>query len=104
MLKGISELQKRMAAVQTELEAASFTGESAEGIVKVTITGKGELTRVVIDPMAMTEDPETLADLVVVASRKAHAAKEVVAKEKLATLTVGALPFGLKIPMSGLGV
>lgn len=101
MLKGITELQRKMEAVQKEIAEASFDGEAAQGLVKVTMTGKGEITRVVIDPSVMTEDAETLSDLVVVASRKAYDAKEAMAKAKLSGIASGLMPLGLKIP--GLG-
>jgi DNA-binding YbaB/EbfC family protein len=101
MLKGMQELQRRMDTIQTELGDAVFEGEAANGLVKVSVTGKGEIKRVVIDPSVMTEDSDTVADLVVVAAKKAHDAKEVVAKQKLASVSSGLLPLGLKIP--GLG-
>lgn len=101
MLKGITELQKRVEAVQNEIAQAQFDGAAANGLVKVTINGKGELKSVVIDPSVLTEDAETVGDLVVVATNKAHEAKEAMAKQKLSGLGAGLLPLGLKIP--GLG-
>lgn len=98
MLAGMMDLQKKMDAVQRELGEAVFTGESGGGLVKVTMTGKGEIKSVVLDKAVMTEDTETVGDLVVVATRKAYEAKEALAKEKLASITKGVLPFGLKVP------
>jgi DNA-binding YbaB/EbfC family protein len=101
MLKGIAQLQRKIDAVQKEIAEASFDGEAAAGLVKVTMSGKGEITRVEINPVVMAEDAETLADLVVVAARKAYDAKEAVSKEKLAAIAPGLGSLGLKIP--GLG-
>ncbi len=101
MLKGITELQKRMDAVQKEIAEATFEGAAAQGMVKVTMTGKGEIKSVSIDPSVMTEDAETVADLVTVAARKAYDSKEALAKQKLSGIASGLLPMGLKIP--GLG-
>jgi DNA-binding YbaB/EbfC family protein len=101
MLKGIQELQRRMDTIQAELGDAVFEGEAADGLVKVSVTGKGEIKRVTIDPAVMSEGAEMVGDLVVVAARKAHDSKEVVAKEKLASVSAGLLPLGMKIP--GLG-
>lgn len=99
MFKGLMDLQKKMDAVQQELGVAVFEGASAGGLVKVSMTGKGELKSVVIDPAVLTsEDAETVGDLIVVATRKAYEAKEEVAKSKLAAATAGVLPFGLKMP------
>ena len=101
MLKSIQQMQSRMDTIQKELGEAEFDGDAANGLVKVTVTGKGEIVRVTLDPSVMTEDAETVSDLIVVAARKASAAKEVVAKEKLASISAGLLPMGMKLP--GLG-
>lgn len=101
MLKGITELQKRMDAVQKEIAETNFEGSAAQGLVKVTMTGKGEVTRVTVDPTVLTEDAETVGDLVTVAAAKAYEAKEAMAKQKLSGIASGLLPMGLKIP--GLG-
>lgn len=101
MLKGINELQKRMDTVQKEIAEQVFEGNSAQGMVKVKMTGKGEIKSVAIDPSLMTEDSETLGDLVTVAAKNAYDAKEAVAKEKLSGIAKGLLPMGLKLP--GLG-
>jgi DNA-binding YbaB/EbfC family protein len=101
MLKSMQQLQVRMDTIQKELGEAVFDGEAANGLVKVSVTGKGEIKLVLIDPSVMSEDADTIGDLVVVAARKAHQAKEAVAKEKLASVSSGLLPLGMKIP--GLG-
>lgn len=101
MLKGITELQKRVETAQNEIAASEFDGSAANGLVKVVINGKGELKRVDIHPTVLTEDAETVGDLVIVATNNAHAAKEVFAKQKLSGMATGLLPLGLKIP--GLG-
>lgn len=98
MLSGMKALQQRMDVIQKELGEAVFEGEAANGLVKVAVTGKGEILRVTLDPSLLSEDADTLGDLVVVASKKAHAAKEAVAKEKLASVSKGLLPFGLSVP------
>lgn len=101
ILKGITELQKRVDAAQKEISAGLFDGTAANNLVKVTITGKGEIRNVFIDPSLMSEDAGTISDLIVVAGNKANEAKEVFSQSKLAGIANGALPLGLKIP--GLG-
>lgn len=101
MLKGIQQLQQRMDAVQKEISDSVFEGSAAQGLVKVEMTGKGEVKRVTIDPSVLDEGAETVADLVTVAARKAYDAKEVMAKEKLSSIAGGLSPLGIKIP--GLG-
>ena len=101
LLKGLGEMQKRMEAAQKALSEASFDGAAANGLVKVVMTGNGELKSLVIDPSVMSEDSETLADLVIVATRQAFEAKEKQAKEKLAGMASGLLPLGMKLPGFG---
>jgi len=101
LLKGITELQKRMETIQNELTSAVYRAEAAQGLVKVEMTGKGEIKSLVIDPSVLQEDAETVADLVRVACGKAFDAKEAAAKAKLAGVSSGLLPMGFKLP--GLG-
>jgi DNA-binding YbaB/EbfC family protein len=101
MMKGLVQMQQRVNAIQTEIAAAEFEGSAAGGLVKVRINGKGELLRVDFDPSVFSEDRETVGDLVVVASRVAHEAKEAMVKQKTASIASGLLPLGMKIP--GLG-
>lgn len=98
LLKSITELQKRMETIQRELADAVYPGDAAQGLVKVEMTGKGEIKSLNIDPSVLQEDAETVADLVRVACNKAFEAKEAAAKAKLASVSSGLLPMGLKIP------
>ena len=102
LLKGLSEMQKRMEAAQKALSEADFEGEAANGLVKVVMSGKGELKSLRLDPSVLTEDNETVADLIVVASRKAYDAKEKKAKEQLSGMASGLLPLGMKLPGFGI--
>lgn len=101
MVKGIMQLQQRVDAIQKEIAVAEFEGSAAGGLVTVRINGKGELLRVALAPAVLTEEAELIGELVVVASRIAHEAKEVMVKQKTATIASGLLPMGLKLP--GLG-
>lgn len=101
MVAGIAKMQKQAQAIQAEIAKAQFDGVAANGLVKVTINGEGKLLDIKLDQSVMSEDADTVADLVIVATNKAHEAKEVMAKQKLATLGAGLLPLGMKIP--GLG-
>lgn len=101
MLKTIAEMQKRVTQINDEISVSIFHGEAAQGLVKVSINGKGEVQRVDISPAVMAEGAETVGDLVAVAARKANEAKETELKKKMSGITSGLLPFGIKIP--GLG-
>ena len=56
MLQKVQKMQAEMQKVQAELQARTFESTSGGGAVKVTVTGKKELTGVVIDPQVV--DPE----------------------------------------------
>jgi DNA-binding YbaB/EbfC family protein len=101
MLKSITQLQARINAAQKEISAMQFEGVAANGLVKVTLAGTGEVKRVTFDASLQGEDLETLGDLAAVALNDAHNNKEAETKKKLGSLTNGVLPMGLKLP--GLG-
>ena len=88
------QMQQDMARVQSELEAAQVDGSAGGGVVSATVTGKGELVSITIDPSAVDPaDVEMLQDLVVAAVNDALRASRDLAEEKMATVTGG-----LKIP------
>ena len=98
MLKGIAELQKRVNEMQKELSAMVFEGNAGGNLVSVAVTGAGEVQSLKINPALMTEDAETIEDLVVAALNNANANKEKTSKEKLSGIAGGLLPLGIKLP------
>lgn len=99
MMGKIKEMQTRMAEVQEELSALEIEGQSGGGLVKVTLSGKGDMRKVAIDPSLMKPDEaEILEDLIVAASQDAKGKVEAVAQEKLSSVTGGLpLPPGMKL-------
>jgi nucleoid-associated protein EbfC len=88
------QMQQEMARVQSELEAAKVDGSAGGGVVTATVTGKGELVTITIDPSAVDPaDVEMLQDLVVAAVNDALRASRELAESKMAAVTGG-----LKIP------
>jgi nucleoid-associated protein EbfC len=88
------QMQQEMARVQSELEAAQVDGSAGGGVVSATVTGKGELVSITIDPSAVDPaDVEMLQDLVVAAVNDALRASRELAEEKM-----GAVTGGLKLP------
>ena len=88
------QMQQNMARVQSELEAAQVDGSAGGGVVSATVTGKGEVVSITIDPSAVDPtDVEMLQDLVVAAVNDALRASRELAEEKMAAVTGG-----LKIP------
>jgi nucleoid-associated protein EbfC len=99
MMKQAQELQAKMAELQTELEALEVEGTSGAGVVKVTLTGKGIMTRIAIDPSLIKPDEaEILEDLIVAAHNDAKQKAEQAVSAKMQALAGGLpLPPGLKL-------
>ena len=99
MMKQAHALQGRMAEMQAELERTLVEGRSGGGMVVVTLTGKGDMAQVKIDPSLLKpEDAEILEDLIVAAHNDAKAKVEETMKEKMKSLTGGLpMPPGLKL-------
>ncbi|MCO6416481.1 YbaB/EbfC family nucleoid-associated protein [Siccirubricoccus sp. KC 17139] len=100
MLKQAQQMQTRMQEMQAKLEAAVVEGVAGAGMVKVTLSGKGDLKRVAIDPSLMTaDDREVLEDLLVAAHADAKQKVEASMAEEMQKATAGLnLPAGMKLP------
>ena len=101
MLKQAQQMQTRMAEMQKKLEAHEVDGESGGGMVRVTLTGKGEARRVKIDPSIVdAAEVEILEDLVVAAFNDAKGKLEAHLADEMAKVTGGlSLPPGMKLPV-----
>jgi DNA-binding YbaB/EbfC family protein len=99
MMKQAQELQGRMAEMQAEMERTMIEGRSGGGMVAVTLTGKGDMAGVKIDPnLLKSEEAEILEDLLIAAHNDAKLKVEEAMKEKMKSLTGGLpLPPGLKL-------
>jgi nucleoid-associated protein EbfC len=100
MMKQAQAMQAKMAELQTELDQTLVEGEAGGGLVKVTLTAKGALQGVSIDPSLLTvEEKDVLEDLIVTAHAQARQKGEEAMAEKMKALTGGLqLPPGLKLP------
>jgi len=92
IMKQAKALQSKMEGMQAELDALEVEGAAGGGVVRVTMTGKGVLKRVSIDPALMKADEcEILEDLIVAAANDAKGKVERLAAEKMQSLA-GGLP------------
>jgi DNA-binding YbaB/EbfC family protein len=100
LMKQASQMQKKMEDMQASLEAMTVEGSAGAGMIVVTMSGKGELRSVKIDPkLADPAEMEMLQDLLVAAHADAKRKIEAVAAEEMAKVTGGLnLPPGLKLP------
>lgn len=95
MMKQVQKMQQDMMKMQQELEAKTYTAAAGGGVVSATVTGKRELTALVIDPDAVDpEDVELLQDMVIAAVNEALRAAESDSASTMQGLTGGLnLPF-----------
>jgi DNA-binding YbaB/EbfC family protein len=98
MMKQVQNLQARAQQMQEDLAAMELEGQSGAGLVKVTLSGKGDVRAVKIDPSLMKpEESEILEDLVVAACADARAKVDAAMQAKMAEVTGGLpIPPGLK--------
>ena len=100
MMKQAQEIQQKMQDGQRELEELEVTGKSGGGMCQVTLNGKGEARKVLIDPsLVKPEDAEVLEDLIVAAINDARAKSDELMREKMQDITGGLpLPPGMQLP------
>jgi DNA-binding YbaB/EbfC family protein len=99
MMKQVGQMQARVQQMQEELAALEIDGQSGGGLVHVTLTGKGDVKRVRIDPsLAKADEVEILEDLVVAAAADAKGKLDVTLQAKMQEMAGGLpLPPGLKL-------
>ena len=97
MMKQAQQMQSRMAEMQAKLEASTMQGQAGGGMVKVTLSGKGDLKAVNIDPSLMVaDDREVLEDLLLAAHADAKQKVEAMMAEEMQKATAGMnIPGGL---------
>lgn len=99
LLKQAQAVQENMQKAQAEVAKVSATGESGGGMVKVTMNGRHEVSRVQLEPALMNEEREVLEDLVAAAINDAVHRIGVAVQEKMSGAMAGLqLPPGMKLP------
>ncbi len=99
LMQKAQEMQKEMQKAQEELANTLVTGESGGGMVRITMKGTHEVTKVELDDVILSDDKEMLEDLIAAAIN--DAAHKVVknSKDSMADMTSGLnLPPGFKLP------
>ncbi|HTA76256.1 MAG TPA: YbaB/EbfC family nucleoid-associated protein [bacterium] len=92
MIRQAQLIKEKMGQFQKDLETQSFTGTAGKGLVAVTVNGKHDVLKVVIDPKA-ADDTEKLQELIKEAIN--DAGHQVNAKLKA---EVGKMTGGLGLP------
>ena len=72
LMKQAQRMQRQMEESQKELEVKEFTATAGGGAVEVTVTGKKEMTKIIIDKDAVDPDEtEMLQDMIMAAVNEA---------------------------------
>ncbi len=100
MMKKAQAVQAKLQEAQDELGRLEVEGEAGGGMVRLTLSARGDLKGVSIDALLMTPaDREMLEDLIVAAFADGKAKADRAAAEKMQSLTAGLpLPPGMKLP------
>jgi DNA-binding YbaB/EbfC family protein len=99
MMKQAAQLQTKMQEMQAELDSITVEGAAGGGLVSVTLSAKGDLKAVRIDPsLIKPEEKEIVEDLIVAAHADARRKAEGVLQDKMKGLTGGLpLPPGMTL-------
>ena len=100
MMQQAKEMQDRMQQMQIELAEREVQGESGGGLVKVTMTCKGNVRKLDIAPEIIDrDDKETLEDLVMAAINMARQkADQTMADETQKMMQDMGLPANVELP------
>jgi DNA-binding YbaB/EbfC family protein len=100
LMKQAQAMQEKIQAMQAEMERLEVEGQSGGGMVRVTLSAKGQMRNLVIDDQLLKpEEKQILEDLIVTAHEDARKKAERLIEEKMQGMTAGlALPPGMKLP------
>jgi len=101
LMKQAQQLQSKMADMQASLDDLEVEGIAGGGMVTVTLSGKGAMRGVKVDPSLLKEEEgEILEDLIVAAHAEARNKMEQAVAEKMKEVTGGLpLPPGMNLGM-----
>lgn len=96
LMKQAQRMQRQMEESQKELEEKEFTTKAGGGAVEVTVTGKKEVTKILIDKDAVDPDEvDMLQDMIMAAVNEALRMAEEANAQIMNKMTggLGGLPF-----------
>jgi DNA-binding YbaB/EbfC family protein len=100
MMKQAQEMQAKLGQMQAQMEATEFEGQAASGAVKITLTGKGKMTRIALDASIVNAaEKDMLEDLILLAHNDAKDKADAALANAMGSVTSGLnLPAGMKLP------
>ena len=88
MMKQAQKMQQDLLKMQQQLEEQTYTAASGGGVVSATVSGKREVTQIVIDPEAVDpDDVEMLQDMIVAAVNEALRKAEEASNQSMSKIT-----------------
>jgi len=98
MMQQAQQMQSKLAEMQNRLAETEVTGTAGGNSVSITMTGKGNATRVQVDASVM-DDKDMLEDLIVAAINDARAKIDALSASEGEKVMGGMqLPAGMKLP------
>ena len=100
MMKQAQQMQVKMQEMQERLGDTEVSGSAGGGLVNVTMTCKGEVRKMSINPSVINpDDKEMLEDLIIVAMNAARqVADETLASETQKMMADLGMPANVKLP------
>ena len=100
MMKQAQEMQAKLGQMQAQMEATEFEGQAASGAVKLTLTGKGKMTKIALDASVVNAaEKDMLEDLIMLAHNDAKDKADAALADAMGSVTGGLkLPAGMKLP------
>ena len=96
LLQQAQQMQRKMMEIDKRLNDMEVTGSVSGGLVKVTMSGKGNMKSIKIDP-SLKEDIEVLEDLILAAFIEAKKNADKLSEEEMKSATGGMpMPPGIK--------
>ena len=91
ILEKAKEIEKKMKESQENLKKIEVDGVSGGDVVKITLNGDGEMTKILLSDKVLSEDKEIIQDLITAAHNDAKNKGEISVKEKQKNLKKNAI-------------
>jgi DNA-binding YbaB/EbfC family protein len=100
MMRQAQDIKARMEEAQSKIGTIEASGTAGGGLVEITLTGKGDMTRLKIDPTLLSgSDKDMLEDLIVAAHNDARTKVADMVQQEISKATGGLqLPPGFGLP------
>lgn len=95
LMQQAQKMQANMEKAQEELANVEITGQAGGGMVKVIMTGKHDVKRILIEDDLFKDSKEILEDLIAAAVNDAVRQVEKISQDSM----IGMIPAGIKMPI-----